>query len=198
MGPCSAAELKREGGGCARRRCVRLKALTAPGTEWCGTCAFNSPPPLDIHPSFCACHPHPSTDASRQHRPARPLNATSHSLRVPRTSPARAQPTRGLRTHGAHGRPRANTLAAATRARTRRGPRPRPPLPTGVWRVRAHAPTCTCPSQPGVQRPQHHVQVGPQSGRPPRPQAEVRVGFGKTGDRAGNSGRSCVKLGVKT
>eukprot|EP00964_Phaeocystis_antarctica_P103868 scaffold69103_cov66-Phaeocystis_antarctica.AAC.3 len=103
--------------------------------------------------------------------PTRAVNATSHSLRVPRTSPARAQPKRGLRTHGAYGRPRANTLAAATRARTRRGPRPRPPLPTGVWRVRAHAPTCTCPSQPAEQRPRRRHQAGPQSGRRQRPPA---------------------------
>eukprot|EP00964_Phaeocystis_antarctica_P035449 scaffold20245_cov57-Phaeocystis_antarctica.AAC.1 len=82
---------------------------------------------LDMHPSFRAFHStHPSSDAS-QHRPARSLNATSHSLRVPRASPARAQSTRGLHIHGAHGRPRANTLAAAIRARTRRGPRPRAP-----------------------------------------------------------------------
>ena len=36
---------------------------------------------------------------------------------------------------------RANTLAAATHARaTPRGPRPRPPLPTGGWRARVHPP----------------------------------------------------------
>eukprot|EP00964_Phaeocystis_antarctica_P001632 scaffold860_cov57-Phaeocystis_antarctica.AAC.2 len=119
----------------------------------------------------------------------------SHSLRVPRTSPARAQPTRGLRIHGAHGRPRANTLAAATRARTRRGPRPRPPLPTGVWPVRVHAPTCTCPSQAGEQRPRRRRRAGPQSGRRQRPPAGP-LALGKPGDRAGNSRRSCVRLGV--
>eukprot|EP00964_Phaeocystis_antarctica_P046062 scaffold26560_cov53-Phaeocystis_antarctica.AAC.2 len=129
---------------------------------------------LDMHPSFRALHPtpHPSSDAS-QPRPARALNATSHSLRVPRTSHARAQPTHGLRTHRAYGRPRANTLAAATGARTPRGPRPRPPLPTGEWRVRVHPPTCTCPSQPARQRPRQKGQEGPQSGRRQRPRAAV-------------------------
>ena len=100
-------------------------------------------PFTSIHHSVHFTPPDPSSDAC-QHHPARALNATSHSLRVPRTSPARAQSTRGLRTHGAYGRPRANTLAAATRARTRRGPRPRPPLPTRVCGVCA----CTLPLAP--------------------------------------------------
>eukprot|EP00964_Phaeocystis_antarctica_P043586 scaffold25015_cov52-Phaeocystis_antarctica.AAC.1 len=147
-------------------------------------------------PPFRALHPPPLLGRASQHRPARALNATSHSLRVPRTSPARTQPTRGLRTHGAHGRPRANTLAAATRARTRRGPRPRPPLPTGVWRVRVHAPTCTCPSQAAGQRLRRRRRAGPQSGRL-QPRQVVSLAFLKPADRAGNSGGSCVKLGLK-
>ena len=76
-------------------------------------------------------------------RPARALHATSHSLRVSRTSPARAQPTHSLHTQSkllacrhAHCHPR---------PRTPRGPRPRPPLPTGGWRARAHPPACNLP-----------------------------------------------------
>eukprot|EP00964_Phaeocystis_antarctica_P001626 scaffold859_cov59-Phaeocystis_antarctica.AAC.1 len=158
----------------------------------CGP-AISNPPTrasraLDMHQPFRAFHPppHPSSDAS-PHRPARAVNTASHSLRVPRTSPARAQPTRGLRIHRAHGRPRANTLAAATRARTRRGPRPRPPLPTGVWHVRVHAPTCTCPSQAGAQRPRRRRRAGPQSGRRQRPRAVPLEHLGRLGDRPGNS-----------
>eukprot|EP00964_Phaeocystis_antarctica_P118434 scaffold82224_cov52-Phaeocystis_antarctica.AAC.1 len=146
-------------------------------------------PPVRPGPLTCiipCTSPPPTLSHASQHRPARAVNATSHSLRVPRTSPARAQPTRGLRMHRAHGRPRANTLAAATSARTRRGPRPRPPLPTCVWRVRVHAPTCTCPSQAGLQRPRRRRQEGPQSGRRQRPQAGA-LAFGNTGDRAVSS-----------
>ena len=75
--------------------------------------------------------------------PVRALHATSLSLRVSRTSPARAQPTHSLHTH------RASCLLAAahchSRPRTPRGPRPRPPLPMGGWRARAHPPACNLP-----------------------------------------------------
>ena len=128
-------------------------------------------------PCLRVCHPLPLPLEASQHHPARASNATSHSLRVSRMSPARAQPT-----HSPHidtqstllACRRANTLAAATHARaTPRGPRPRPPLPTGGWRARVHPPACTCPSQAGTQRPRRRRRAGPQSGRPQRPQAEA-------------------------
>ena len=78
--------------------------------------------------------------------PARALHVTSHSLRVSRTSPARAQPTHSLHTH------RASCLLAAAATATH-APAPRvdrghaPPLPTGGWRARAHPPA-TLPLAP--------------------------------------------------
>jgi hypothetical protein len=82
-------------------------------------------------------------------RPARALPATSHSLRVSRTSPARAQPTHSLHTH------RASCLLAA-RATATHAPAPRVDrghalLCPWVGGERARTlPLATCLSQAGL------------------------------------------------
>ena len=88
--------------------------------EWLQSAALPSNPPAH------ASRPFPALRASvhltpflvpwkhLNTRPARALHATSHSLRVSRTSPARAQPTHSLHTH------RASCLLAAA---------PLPPTP---------------------------------------------------------------------
>ena len=103
-------------------------------------------------------------------RPARALHATSHSLRVSRTSPARAQPTHSLHTH------RASCLLAAAATASHA---PAPHVDRGhallcprVGGERARTlPLATCPSQAVEQRPRRRRRAGPQSGRPRRPRA---------------------------
>ena len=77
---------------------------------------------------------------SRTPHPARSLIATSHSLLVPRISPARAQPINSLHTQGA--------CRCHPRPRTPRGPRPRPALPHG-WVARR---PCTLTLAPARRR----------------------------------------------
>ena len=131
---------------------------------------------LHSPPCFRVCHPLPLPLEASQH-PPRP--------RLKRDQPFPACVPDESRTRTAHTPPahtqstllacrRAITLAAATHARaTPRGPRPRPPLPTGGWRARVHPPACTCPSQAGAQRPRRRRRAGPQSGRPQRPHAKA-------------------------
>jgi hypothetical protein len=119
----------------------RKAGVCCPAIKPTCPCATVFPSP----PRFRASHALPRSLEASQHLPrARALHATSHSLRVSRTSPARAQPTHSLHTH-------AEQVACLPphrchpRPRTPRGPRPRPPLPTGGWRARAHPPACNLP-----------------------------------------------------
>ena len=146
--------------------------------EYLESADLPSNPPARVSRSFTALHasvyftPSSSLRSISTAAPrAPPSNATSHSLSpVPHAHSPHTACTYTRSTLLACRR--AITLAAATHARaTPRGPRPRPPLPTGGWRARLHPPACTCPSQAGVQRPRRRRRAGPQSGRPQRPQA---------------------------
>ena len=133
---------------------------------------LNSPPRFRVLP------PLPLSLEASQHRPARALHATRHSLRGSRMSPARAQPTHSLHIH------RARCLLAAAPTPSPLPPTPAHPAWTAAtpsfargWVACARAPSRLhlCPSQPEVQRPirrrRHHA--GPQSGRRQWPQAEA-------------------------
>ena len=99
---------------------------TPPPSSFLGSIPTPPRPRLERDPPFPACVP----DEPRTRTAPQPAHARSIFLACRRP----------------------NTLAAATHARTPRGPRPRPPLPTGGWRARVHPPACTCPSQAGEQR----------------------------------------------
>ena len=118
--------------------------------EWLESAALPSNPPAHAARSFPALRasvhltPFLVPWEHLNTRPARALHVTSHSLRVSRTSPARAQPTHSLHTH-------TEQVACLpphrchSRPLTPRGPRPCPLLPTGGWRARAHPPACNLP-----------------------------------------------------
>ena len=99
------------------------------------------------NPSFPACVSRMSP-APHAHRPHTACTCTEHIACLPPR-----QPPRRCRTH----------------ARTPRGPRPRPPLPTGGWRARVHPSACTCPSQAARQQLRRRRQASPQSGCRQRP-----------------------------
>jgi len=130
---------------------VLAEALTSNTTlELLMSAALPSNPPAHASRSFPALHASvhltPFLVLPWKHLntcPARALHATNHSLRVSRTSPARAQPTHSLHTH------RASCLLAAAPVP------PTPPHPAwtaatpffahGGWRARAHPPACNLP-----------------------------------------------------
>ena len=100
--------------------------------------------------------------------PTRTLITTSHSLRVPRISPAsRTAHTQPAHTGSPPLRP-TSPHAAWTAATPSFAPRV-----GGATSVDPHA--CTCPSQAVGQRPRRRRRAGPQGGRPQRPLAGPRL-----------------------
>ena len=126
---------------------------TPPPSSFLGSIPTPPRPRLERDPPFPACVP----DEPRTRTAPQPAHARSIFLACRRP----------------------NTLAAATHARTPRGPWPRPSLPTGGWRARVHPPSCTFPLQAVRQRPRRRSRAGPQSGRPQRPQAESALASGR-------------------
>ena len=94
-------------------------------------------------PRFRASHALPRSLEASQH-PPRP--------RLTRDQPFPACVSDESRTRTAHTQPAHTEQVACLppshchpRPRTPRGPRPRPPLPTGGWRARSHPPACNLP-----------------------------------------------------
>ena len=145
-----------------------------------GSAALPSNPPTHALRSFTALHasvcvtPFPLPLEASQHPPCPPSNATSHSLRVPRMSPARAQPTHRLHIHTAR-----RWLAVTPAPNPTLPPSPTPPrvgsvacacvfapsrlhLPVTGWRATTSA---TTPSRPS-ERPPVAASIWTSSERP--------------------------------